>query len=149
MLLEEALILSLSQLLENHLAGKPHQNRKKFFLCCVVKFVSSTEKRPLFEVKRPCLVFIHDLERGNKFLRLKSCVKFSSNKVEVACCLHLSRKTLKRDRNCHFYIINKQSNHSNQLSPNRSVIIKLADRVVGVRFVNHEYDYRLNCPVTK
>ena len=34
-------------------------------------------------------------------------IKFSSNNVDVACCLHLSRKILKRDRNCHLYIINK------------------------------------------
>ena len=124
MLFMEALILSLSQPLENHLTGKPHQNRKEFFLCCVVKFVSSTEKRLLFEVKRDCLVFIHHLKRGNEFLRLKSCVKFSSNKVEVAC-LHLARKILKRDRNCHFYIINKQSNHS-QFPYSLSVIIELS-----------------------
>ena len=38
-----------------------------------------------------CSVFIHDLERVNEFLRLNSHVKFLSNKVEVAGCLHLSR----------------------------------------------------------
>ena len=43
----------------------------------------------------------------HEFLRLNSRVKFLSNKVEVAGCLHLSRKILKRDRNCHLYIINK------------------------------------------
>ena len=32
----------------------------------------------------------------NEFLRLNSHVRFSSNKVEVAGCLHLSRKILKR-----------------------------------------------------
>ena len=138
MLLMEALILSLSQSLESRI-------KTARSLSFAVWSSSSVllRKRPLFEVKRACLVFRHDLERGNKFLLLKSCVKFSSNKVEVACCLHLSRKIRKRDRNCNFYIINKQSNHSSrtvyngnstELRPNRSVIIKLGDRVVGVRF---------------
>ena len=44
---------------------------------------------------------------SREFLRLNSHVKFSSNKVDVACCLHLSRKILKSDRNCRLYIINK------------------------------------------
>ena len=61
----------------------------------------------LFTVKRNYSVFLHDLERVNKFLRLISHVKFSSNKVDVVCCLHLSRKILKHDRNCHLYVINK------------------------------------------
>ena len=38
------------------------------------------------------------------FYALNSHVKFSSNKVEVACYLHLSRKIQKRDRNCHLCI---------------------------------------------
>ena len=46
------------------------------------------------QLKRNCSAFIHDLERVNEFLRLNSKVKFSSNKVEVAGCLHLSRKIL-------------------------------------------------------
>ena len=41
---------------------------------------------------------IHDFERMNEILRLNSHVKFSSNKVDVTCCLHLSRKIMKRDR---------------------------------------------------
>ena len=40
---------------------------------------------------------------------LRTCyVLLLSNKVEVACCLHLSRKILKRDRNCCLYIITEQ-----------------------------------------
>jgi len=50
------------------------------------------ENRLLFTVKRNCSVFIHDLERVNEFLRLNSRVKFSSNKVEVACPFICHRK---------------------------------------------------------
>ena len=64
----------------------------------------NSNKRLLFTVKRNCLVFLHDLERVNEFLRLNSHVKFLSNEVEVACMtFYLSRKILK-------HIINKQAN---------------------------------------
>jgi len=46
-------------------------------------FFNSSEKRLHFAVKINCLVFIHDLERVNEFLRLNSHFKFSSSKVEV------------------------------------------------------------------
>ena len=98
---------TVSQPLEKHLAIKPHDNRRDFFLCFVVVLQFNCEQRLLFTVKRNRSVFIHDLERVNELSRLNSHVKFSSNKVDVACCLHLSRKILKRDRNCHLYIINK------------------------------------------
>ena len=40
---------------------------------------------------------------------MNSHAKFLSNKVKVACCLHFSRKILKRDRNCHLCIIKRVS----------------------------------------
>ena len=42
--------------------------------------------------------------RVNEFLRLNSHAKFS-NKVDVACCLYLSRKILKRGRSCYLYVV--------------------------------------------
>ena len=56
-------------------ASKP----KRGFFCIVVKFFNSTANKDCFSQ----LIFIHDLERVNEFLRLNSHVKFSSNE-EVA-----------------------------------------------------------------
>ena len=89
--------LTVSQPLEQHLRRKPHLIRRLVSFSFALWSSSSTFNcglRLLFTVKRNCSVFLHDLERVNE-----------SNKV--AGCLHLSRKILKRDRNCHLYIINK------------------------------------------
>ena len=51
----------------------------------------------------------------NEFLRLNSHAKLLSNKVEVASCLHLSRKILQRDRNCNLYIIKGAQSRLNGL----------------------------------
>ena len=86
----------------NPLAGE-------FSLCFVFKFFNiQLSVKTAFHSQKKLLSFqfIHDLERVNEFLRLNSHVRFSSNKVEVAGCLHLSRKILKRDRNYYLYIIN-------------------------------------------
>ena len=37
-----------SQPLKKHLARKPHQNRREFFLCFVVKFFNSTVSKDCF-----------------------------------------------------------------------------------------------------
>ena len=95
-----------------HLARKPHHNRRDFFLCFVVKFSSSTVSKHCFSRLKETAQFSYmTWERVNEFSHLNSHVKFSSNEVDVACCLHLSCKILmKHDRNCHLYIINKESN---------------------------------------
>ena len=65
--------------LEKNLARKPHYNRRDFFICFVF----------------PCSVFITYLGGSEEFSRLKSHVKFSSNKVGVVCYLYSSCKILK------------------------------------------------------
>ena len=93
---------TVSQPLEKHLARKPHHKSQGLFpFLCGQALQFNCEQSLLFTV------LIYDLERVNEFSRLNSHVKFSSNKVDVACCLHLSREILERDRNCHLYIINK------------------------------------------
>ena len=61
-------------------ASKP-QGGFLFLYGKVLQF--NCEWRLLFTVNRNCLVFIHDLERLNEFLRLNSHVIFSSNKLKL------------------------------------------------------------------
>ena len=83
--------MSTRKTFEKKAASNPQAS--EYFLFFVVKFfiIQLWVKTAFQERTAQCSVFIHDLERVNEFLRLNSHVKFLSNKVEVAGCLHLSR----------------------------------------------------------
>ena len=79
---------------------------REFYPCFVVKFLNSTASKDCFSQLKEAAQFPYMIWREwLKFYAWILIVKFSSNKAEVALCLHFSRKILKCDRNCHLYVI--------------------------------------------
>ena len=94
--------LNHSKTFEKKAASNPQAG--EFFLSFVVKFfnIQLWVKTAFHSLKK--LLSFHTWLGESEWI---STLEFLSNKVEVAGCLHLSRKILKRDRNCHLYIVNK------------------------------------------